>query len=189
MTPGKGFTITREVEPWWRWLHSGTHRAHTHEGHRSISHYLPLTRAPHASSICMTISPSAMAECKRILAIHIYRSALLPALVTALVQFVRFQHRPLPSTFCSTSTYGHTRAHVHTSLSLSPLLSLFPFSPLNSSAISRIYLSGFCVSVSSLFRRLFAVTSNSHCRLRRSRRCRRQSAVERWWKGKREAEV
>lgn len=130
---------------------------HTRREHRSISHYLPLTRTPHASPICMTISPSAMAECKRILAIHIYRSALLPALVTAFVQFVRFQHRPLPSTFCSTSTYGHTHIHAHAhvhSLSLFLLLSL-PFSLLNSTAISRIYLP---VSASP-FRPFFADSS------------------------------
>lgn len=88
-----------------------------------------------------------MTECKRILAIHIYRSALLPALVTAFVQFVRFQHRPLPSTFCSTSTHAraHTRTRVfHLFLYMpSPLL---PFLSLSlsvelSTAISRIYLS------------------------------------------------
>lgn len=155
MTPGKGFhhhARSRTVA-----MVTQRHRARTHEVHRSISHYLPLTRTPHTSPICMTISPSAMAECKRILAIHIYRSALLPALVTAFVQFVRFQHRPLPSTFCSTSTYGHTHAHTQNAhvhvLSLSPLLfRSFSFSPLNSTAISRIYLSGFCISVSPLFR-------------------------------------
>lgn len=108
MTPGKGFTITREVEPWRRWLHSDT--ARTHEEHRSISHYLPLARTPHASPICMTISPSAMAECKRILAIHIYRSALLPALVTAFVQFV-FSTALCHQHFVPLS---HTSIHIYT---------------------------------------------------------------------------
>jgi len=86
------------------------------------------TRGPHASPICMTISPSAIAECKRILAIHIYRStALPPALarpsVRPSVRSVRFQQRPLPSAFCSTSilSCAHTRP---LSFSLSLSLSL-----------------------------------------------------------------
>jgi len=97
---------------------------------RSINRQPPNPCSTHASPICMTISPSAIAECKRILAIHIYRStALPPALarppVRPSVQSVRFQQRPLPSAFCSTSILSCAHARpLSFSLSLSLSLSL-----------------------------------------------------------------
>lgn len=103
-----------------------------------------LTRSPHASPICMTISSSAMAECKRILAIHIYRSALLPALATAFVQFVSstalcHQHfvplppSPFPLSFRLSLPLSLSRSPPWNSLAvarISPFLRLARVSPL-----------------------------------------------------------
>lgn len=125
----------------------------------------------------MTISPSATAECKRILAIHIYRyRALLPALATAFIQFVRFHRRPFA-----------INALFHSLPPCSSFLSLF-LSLRNSPAISLVSLPVSAPPFCPLFRRLFAATFNTHCRLRRSRRCRRQSAAECRRKGRRERE-
>jgi len=146
---------------------------------RSINRQPPNPCSTHASPICMTISPSAIAECKRILAIHIYRStALPPALarppVRPSVQSVRFQQRPLPSAFCSTSILSCAHARpLSFSLSLSLSLSL-------GHRFSRL-----CVSASPLrppfsVIRPFAAAwpARAFSRdLRCTCRCRRQSAL------------
>lgn len=62
-----------------------------------------------------------MAECKRILAIHIYRSATGSC---DRVRSVRFQHRPLPSTFCSTYTHVHRFSFSLSAISFLLFLSL-----------------------------------------------------------------
>lgn len=146
--------------------------------------YLPLTRSPHASPICMTILPSAMAECKRILAIHIYRRvrcywllwrsfSSFPASLFAISILFHFHSLSLCRSFVPC---------VYVCISLSIFIKL----------IHRFsYTYTFSPFLHLRFAPFFAdsLPFSSHCHLRRSRRCRRQSAVERRWNGKREVEV